>query len=205
MGFSPDGKWALGHIATPPQLVLYPIGPGDVVKLDRGPLERYASAGWFPDGKRIVACGNEPSHAPRCYAQDVAGGPPRPVTPDGPIRALVAPDNGTLAVGFSDGSTRILPADGGPLRSVPNLATTDRVVAWSHDGTALFVQNSDVPAKLDRVDVATGKRTFVRSFAPPDRAGLVGVTVGNLLDDGRYYAYQYFKQLTTLFVVTGAR
>jgi hypothetical protein len=206
MGPSPDGKWALGWIATPPQLILYPIGPGDVVKLDRGPLERYASAGWFPDGKRIVACGNESSHAPRCYAQDIAGGPPKPVTSDGPIRALVAPDNRTLAVGFSDGSARILPADGGPLRSVPNLVTTDRVVAWSHDGTALFfVQNSDVPAKLERVDVATGKRTFVRSLAPPDRAGLVGVFVGSLLDDGRYYAYGYGKTLTTLFVVTGAR
>jgi dipeptidyl aminopeptidase/acylaminoacyl peptidase len=205
MGLSPDGKWALGHIVTPPQLVLYPIGPGDVVKLDRGPLERYSSAAWFPDGKRIVACGNEPSHAPRCYAQDVVGGPPKPVTSDGPIRALVAPDNRTLVVGLSDGSTHILPADGGPLRSVPGLATTDSVVAWSHDGTALFVQNSDVPVKLDRVDVATGKRTFVRPFAPPDRTGLVGVLISSLLDDGRYYAYGYTKQLTTLFVVTGAR
>jgi hypothetical protein len=135
----------------------------------------------------------------------VAGGPPKPVTPDGPIFALVAPDNRTLALGFFDGSTRILPADGGPLRSVPNLATTDRVVAWSHDGRALFVQTADLPAKLDRVDVATGMRTFVGSLAPPDRAGLTRVTVGNLLDDGRYYAYSYAKQLTTLFVVTGAR
>jgi hypothetical protein len=88
---------------------------------------------------------------------------------------------------------------------VPNLSTTEGVVAWSHDGTALFVQNYDVPAKLDRVDVATGKRTFIKVLAPPDRAGLIRVRVSSLLDEGRYYAYEYAKQLTTLFVVTGAR
>jgi serine/threonine protein kinase len=80
-GFSPDEKWALAVIYAPPQLVIYPTGPGETRRPPRGDLETYHSASWFPDGKSILVVGNEAGKASRCYAQDVSGGPPRAVTP----------------------------------------------------------------------------------------------------------------------------
>ena len=91
-GLSRDGKWALAIVYTPPQLVIYPTGPGEPRRLPRGDLEAYQSASWFPDGKSVLFCGNEPGKASRCYAQDVAGGPPRPVTPEGTTSGEVSPD-----------------------------------------------------------------------------------------------------------------
>jgi hypothetical protein len=37
-GFSPDDKWALGIIRAAQQLVLYPVGLGEPIRLDRGPI-----------------------------------------------------------------------------------------------------------------------------------------------------------------------
>src|SRR5450830_140038 len=91
-GFSPDGKWALAVIDTPPQLVIYPTGPGETQRLPRGNLEAYQTAGWFPDGKSVLVVGNETGKASRCYAQDLSGGPPRPVTPEATTNGLVSPD-----------------------------------------------------------------------------------------------------------------
>ncbi|OYW06552.1 MAG: hypothetical protein B7X11_00980, partial [Acidobacteria bacterium 37-65-4] len=38
-GLSPDGKWAIAILYTPPQLVLYPTGPGETRRLPRGDLQ----------------------------------------------------------------------------------------------------------------------------------------------------------------------
>src|SRR5437016_14636359 len=52
---SPDGKWALSVLFTPPQLALLPTGAGEARSLERGPIEQYSGkASWFPDGKRVV-------------------------------------------------------------------------------------------------------------------------------------------------------
>ena len=45
----------------------------------------------------------------------------------------------------------------------------------------------------------------MRELAPPDRAGLISVGVGSVIDDGRSYAYSHSKQVSRLFVVKGAK
>ena len=92
MGLSPDGKWALAIVPTPPQLVIYPTGPGEIRRLPRGDLETYHSAVWFPDGKSVLISGHEAGKASRCYVQDVSGGLPRPVTPEATANGAVSPD-----------------------------------------------------------------------------------------------------------------
>ena len=71
---------------------IYPTGPGETRRLPRGNLEAYQSASWFPDGKSVLVCGNEAGKASRCYAQDVSGGLPRPVTPEATTNGTVSPD-----------------------------------------------------------------------------------------------------------------
>ena len=100
---SPDGRWALAVVATSPdRLMLYPAGPGEPRHLESGDIREYSSARWFPDGKRILVCGTEAKHASRCYAQDVSGGKPRPVTSEGSRNGIVSPDGTLLLTGSSD-------------------------------------------------------------------------------------------------------
>ena len=61
------------------QMVLYPIGAGELVKLERGGIEAYENgAAWFPDGRRIIPCGHEPGRALRVYIQAIPVGTPEP-------------------------------------------------------------------------------------------------------------------------------
>ena len=80
-----------------------------------------------------------------------------------------------------------------------------RVVGWSTDGKAMFLRTgSDVPARIDRLEVLTGRRTLLAEIAPADRTGLFTLT-RHLSKDGKQYGYSYLKRLSTLFVVTPAR
>jgi len=205
-GFSPDERWVLASVFSPLGLVRYPIGVGASVSVDHGSLERVSSAGWIDD-TRVWICGNEKGRAARCYLQDIAGGPLKALTPEGLDVALVSPDGKLVAVssGTLDSATRIMPFTGGDPRPVRGLLAGDHVVAWTHDSKALLVQTADLPAQLERLDPAAGTRTRIRSIAPPDRAGALQVRVNSVLEDGRFYAYGYRRELSTLYVVTGCR
>jgi Tol biopolymer transport system component len=81
-------------LLDPPQIVLLPIGAGEAKTLERFGIEQYGyGASWLPNGKSIVFIGKEKGHALRTYVQDLAGGPPRPITPEGITGHLVSPDS----------------------------------------------------------------------------------------------------------------
>jgi hypothetical protein len=63
--------------------------------------------------------------------------------------------------------------------------------------------STEVPAQIDRIDLTTGARTHVREIMPPDRAGVMMVTVGRIINDGQHYTYDYWRQVTKAIVVTG--
>jgi Tol biopolymer transport system component len=203
---SPDGKWASAIIATPPKLVIYPTGPGQAIRINPGPIELYRSAEWFPDSKRLLACGSEPSRAPRCYVLDVAGSTPKPVTPEGVV-GTVAPDGRTLLLTLPDGTFQLASIDGGAVQPVVGLRTEDIRIAWGRDSRSVFVQRGlEVPAIVERVELTTGRRTVVRQVAPEGTGlgSVLTVTVSGWADEGRWYAYTYFGNEATLFVVSGA-
>ncbi|MFY9550806.1 MAG: protein kinase, partial [Thermoanaerobaculia bacterium] len=55
MSLSPDGKRVLAMLRTsPPQLVLYPTGPGEPIRLANETVSDYYWGLWLPDGKRII-------------------------------------------------------------------------------------------------------------------------------------------------------
>jgi eukaryotic-like serine/threonine-protein kinase len=207
MGLSPDGAWALSLVpGPPPQLVLYPTGAGERRVLDRGNIENYDSAQFFPDGKRVLACGNEPGHAPRCYLQDISGGPLRPVTPEGTRSALVFPDGQSILVQGPEGNYSIYPLTGGSGQPVLRLAPEDIVIRSSADGrSALVFRTSEIPARVERVDLSTGRRTPVRELAPADRAGVLNISHIAVAENGSAYAYSYYRNLSGLTVIEGAK
>jgi Tol biopolymer transport system component len=207
-GFSPDGKWALSTVPTSPMhLTLYPTGAGEPRALENGNLQTYDSAAFFPDGKRVLACGSEAGQAVRCYLQELAGGPPHAVTPPGTTQGLISPDGNSILVRDADfGKFSIYPATGGPAKPVPGAAPDDEMIRWSADGrSVLTYRRGQVPARVERLDLATGKRVFVRQLAPPSRAGVLNVRYIAFSDDERSYAYSFDRVLCRLAGVTGVK
>ena len=111
--FSPDATRALAQVFNPPQIVIYPIGPGEPIRLKPGPLERVVPRRFFPDGKRVIVCGNEPSRPFRCYGQDLMGGLPTPLTPEGLDVSPVAPDGRSVVTIGADRAKQVLSLDVG--------------------------------------------------------------------------------------------
>jgi hypothetical protein len=204
---SRDGKWALAIVPTSPQqLVLYPTGAGQARRLETGGLVSYETARFFPDGRRVLACGHQTGHAVRCYVQEIAGGKPRAVTPEGTSRGFVSPDGTTILVRGSAGDLLLYSADGGDPRTVPGATPEDFVLRWSGDGRSLLVfHGRQVPVRAERLDLSTGRRESWRSFAAPDMTGALRIGTFALTDDNNSYAYGYQWMISHLFLVDGAR
>jgi len=186
--------------------MLYPTGPGEPKRLPRGALETYQSAGWFPDGKSVLVVGNETGKASRCYAQDVLGGPPRPVTPEATTSGLVSPDGLQILYSKPGGTYFIQSSVGGTAQPVPELTADDNVIRWSTDsGSLFFYRPSYVPFRLERLDLASGRRVLMRAVAPADRTGVLWIVWAALTDDTKSYAYSYLRMTSQLFIVEGAR
>jgi Tol biopolymer transport system component len=205
-GLSPDGKWALAFVPFSQQLVLYPTGPGESVKLDRGTVESYRSrtTNWLSDGRQFLFCGSEKARPARCYRQPVDGGPPTAITEEGVVSVWLAPDDRTLLEARTSGEFVLGSLDDRATRPAKGLTPDDTPIAWSRDGRAAFVQaGAGVPRPIIRVDVFSGTRTPVQRLAPPDQAGVIYLKVEQWLDDGAAYVYSCARDLSRLFVVSG--
>jgi Tol biopolymer transport system component len=202
---SRDGNWALGVVPTSPQqIVVDPTGAGEPRRLERGGLLGYDSARFFPDGKRVLACGHEAGRSVRCYQQSVDGGPPRPVTPEGATLGEVSPDGRMVAAITTEG-LRVYPVDGGSSTAVPGTTADDQLIRWDRDGSVLVFRTSEIPATVERVDVKTGKREPVRKVGPLDPTGVLNLRAVVLSEDGRAHAYTFRRMLSHLFLVSDAK
>jgi hypothetical protein len=203
--FSPDGRWLLASVpSSPPRLVLYPTGAGTERTVEVGRFEAISMARWFPDGERILLCGNRPGEASRCFTVPAAGGEPQPITPPGTIDAELAP-GGDEAVVFDPGTgwARItLPA--GRRRDVPALSARDHVARWSPDGRALYVYRRDA-STAERLDLATGRRTPLVTVDLGRHVGASQMASVAVADDPRVYAYIIATYSSVLFTAAGLR
>jgi Tol biopolymer transport system component len=205
---SPNGKWAFAAVPTSPmQPVLYPTGAGEPVKLDRGRIEAYeAGAAWFPDGQRIVFCGVEPGRGSRVYVQEIPGGKPQPITPEGTHLGALSPDGKQVLAQNSDGSWAIFPLEGSTPRPLPGLMAREEVIRWSTDGRSVYVFDPrELPSRVQQFTLATGRRDLVMLLGTENRAGLTRVVRVSMADDPNVYAYSCYRMLSQLFAVDGAQ
>jgi eukaryotic-like serine/threonine-protein kinase len=207
--FSPDGKWVAANPAGPPprSLVLLPTGPGEPRRL-AGSFLNCAWAKFFSDGRRIAIAGTEPGHGMRLYVQDLAGGPPRAISPEGvkSFAIAVSPDGKLVSAIGPDGRAWVYPVDGGEPSALKDLEEGEAVTQWSPDGRFLYARNvGNLPARVFRVERSTGRRELFKEITPPDPAGLFAIFGLYASDDGKSYAYTYARNLSDLFLVEGVR
>jgi serine/threonine protein kinase len=213
---SPDGRLALGIVqrSARDDLMLYPTGAGEPRRLDSGPVERYTAGRWFPDGTRILVCGNGSGGPNRCYVQDIQGGPPRAITPEQTDNGWPSPDGASVFVHHTrQGTTESEPVfalyrtDPGTSRPISWLReNSDEVAGWNADGASLLVWSpEETTLTLSRVDLVTGKRNVLRTLKVPTAAGALRVRsfVGTANQDA--YAYMLDRQLSWMFLIHGAR
>jgi len=207
VGLSPDGRWAVANVfSTPPKLMLYPTGAGEPRRMERGSLENYAGADWFPDNKRLLVCGNEPGRATRCYLQELAGGAPQPVTPEDTTKGWVSPDGKLILGRKGAGEFFLYPVGNGEPRPVPHLGREDVVIRWGADGRSLLVfRENELPVRVEKVELESGRRMLVRELAPADRSGVTGINNVSMSRDGKWHAYSYGRDVFQLFTVEGVR
>jgi hypothetical protein len=210
VALSPDGKWALTLQGPSPwRLSLLPTGPGDPRPLDIGGLTPQSAGNWLPDGKRIVYVAREPGHGYRIYVQDTEGGKPRAVSPEG-IRAgygnLVS-STGEWVAAFDAGQKAVLyPVEGGEPRPLPGAGAKDAPVHWSGDDRFIYrYVLGEIPARVDRLEVATGRREPWMEFLPADSSGIIDIGPMLFTPDMKAYVYTYKRVLSDLYLVTGLK
>ena len=207
---SADGQWALAiDLAPPTQLVLLPTGAGEAHALPRHNIQGFQWAGWLPDGKSVLFTGSEPGRGPRIYVQDVGGGPPRAVTPEGvfTLDNTISPD-GRFVVGDTESESEIYPVAGGEPRAIPGLDANDLPIRWSGDGRSLYLRSRilrEVPARVYRLDLSTGRRDLWKELGPADPSGVTSVPFIAITPDARSYAYTYNSRLSNLYLVEGLK
>ncbi|HEY1252371.1 MAG TPA: protein kinase [Thermoanaerobaculia bacterium] len=210
-GFSPDGKWVVTvRIPERHAIVLVPIGAGEPKTIEMGNLTCQWAA-WFPDDRRILVNGNEPGHGSRLYVQDIAGGKPRPISPEG-VTVVggngISPDGRSIVGRGPDGRMTIYPAEPGAAeaRPVPGLNPDELPIRWTADGRSIYVTHlSALPGIITVVDVATGGRKEWKRFEPPDPSGVEQAGPAVIAPDGSAYVYSYRRTLGDLFLATGLK
>ncbi len=203
---TPDGQWALTR-APAGRLVLLPTGPGEPRPLPETDI-RIQGATVFPDNRRILLCGSEPGHGLRLFVQDLSGGKPRAITPEGVNLSThsISPDGKFVAAVGPDQRVAVYPIEPGEPRPVPGMKPGEIVIRWTPDGRFLYVgRPSGPPARVDLVNVETGARTLWRELRPPDPAGVEVVGPMRMTPDGTAYVYSYRRLLYELYLATGIR
>jgi serine/threonine protein kinase/dipeptidyl aminopeptidase/acylaminoacyl peptidase len=208
-GLSPDGKWAISVSTTQPQQVsLLPIGAGQPRSVEVRGLEHIQS-GWarfLTDGQRLIANGNEQGHATRCYVLNLVGGKPKPVTPEGTVCGPSSPDSHFVVGVGPNSAVAIYPIGEGSSRSIPGLEAGFLPVQWSSDGSVLYGYHlGELPSRIYKVAIDSGKQTVVQELRPGVPAGVVMVAPVQVSRDGKRFAYSYNQTLSVLYLISGLR
>jgi Tol biopolymer transport system component len=205
---SPDGNWALcATHATPEQMVLLPTKAGQPRTITHDDID-HGIGNWLPDGKRIIFAGSEPGHAPRLWVQDLEGGKPKPISPEGGVlfAVFISPDGKQVIGQGADGRPALFPVDGGEPRIIPGHTPDDRIVGFTDDGRSVYIQNiAGLPTVVSELDLATGKRKVWKQFMPADAAGVDSVQNFIIKQGGKSYVYSFTRTLSDLYMVEGLK
>ena len=206
-GISSDGHWVVARALTRPERVMViPTRAGAPRTLDPGPVTQITWTNWIAGSHRVLFLGREEGHGERCYWQDIEGGLPHPITPENSrVPWLPSSSDGRFVIAWAEGSPFLWPIAGGGRHPITGLSPDEEVAGWTEEPGIVYVRVGGIPARFFRLELATGRRKFVRELQPADPVGLRVMTNTVLTPDGRSYAYVYARELSDLYLVSGLR
>jgi Tol biopolymer transport system component len=187
-------------------VIVLPAGAGQARTLSKG-WEQGAGS-FFPDGNRVLFYALKAGAKERVYVQDIVGGEPKVVSPDGVYFAdysanQISPD-GKWFIAYDDANGyRLYPVQGGEPREILGIQPGEGPLRWNANGSAIFMETG-IPSRVYLLDPFTGRRQFWKELMPPDPVGVhyVGLV---FTPDGKTYAYAYYRTLSDLYVIEGLK
>lgn len=204
---SPDGKWAVVRtLDATPDLMLLPTGPGEARRLPSHGLKPEWAI-FLRDNLRLLVGGVDDRKVFRHYLQRIDTGEITFIEGDTNVDgyAAASPDGAWLAIGPTHGQVHLHPLIGDTARTLGGFEDGEWILQWSADGAFLYTADpSQLPVRIYRVDVASGKRSLWKELAPAGMLGVTGVSYVAIAPDGQSYAYSYHQTLTSdLFIMDG--
>jgi hypothetical protein len=92
---------------------------------------------------------------------------------------------------------------GGELKPLPQLSGAP--LQWSADGRYVFVQRTNLPLVIERVEVATGRREAWNTLRPRDMVGIDRIFPIVPTPDGKSYCYTATRNISDLVAVSGVK
>jgi eukaryotic-like serine/threonine-protein kinase len=144
----------------------------------------------------------------KLYVLDVASGKSQPITAEGVNgTAFVISNDSQWVAGIGpDQKGYLYPVAGGDPRPIPGYNSGEQPITFSSDNRLLFVyQPGELPARVDRLDLQTGRRTLWKQLMPSDPAGVE--TIGPILitPDAKSCIFGYHRMLADLYLVEGLK
>ena len=211
-GISLDGQWVLARTSVSGRsgLSLVPTGPGEPIPLPSERLTGFPGA-FHVEARAVGFLAAEPERPTRSFWIDLPAGRPRAVTPEGVVAVRgLRPDGSVLGVGV-DGSLALYTLAGGDPRALPwrlqpgPIGSVWHALQVSADGRFVYMREGCSPARVDRVEILTGRRVPWRTLDLGDRAGIGAIYPPYITPDGTTYAYSYGEWLQDLHLVEGLR
>jgi hypothetical protein len=209
IALSPDGSTALvrSH-GAPVHVSVVPVS-GLARELDVGPVEDTGVGAWLNDG-RVMLEVKRPGAPWAVFVGPASGGSfvqflPAGVHLLGP--GLISPKGDRVAAGKEQvgGQVCTLPPTGlSTCTAVPGATTTEQVAGWTADGRSLLVyRRYPVPVRIEKVDVATGRREPFATVQPATAAvsGLVNLFVS----PSGAVVYNYGRVRSSVYVISGLK
>ena len=208
VALSPDGKSVIAQTQdSPSQLRLLTTGAGEARELSKDNVN-HSWARWFPEAKRVLFTGNEPGKGVRLYTYDLASAKSMAISPEGVngTSFAISTDSQWVAAIGPDQKGYLYPVNGGEPKLIPGFNPGELPITWSSDNHSLYVyQPGELPARVDRLDLQTGRRTMWKQLMPTDPAGVE--TIGPILmtPDAQTCVFGYHRMLADLYLVEGLK
>jgi serine/threonine protein kinase len=214
---SRDGKWVGTCVNEPTFSVLViPTGPGAPRRV---PVSGFTGTDLrvdiLSDGKALL-WGRRQGEAVGFHTLDLETGVVKKASAPGAspfaFQSLISPDARWIAFVQLMGATKgenpisVSHPDGTEAHVVMTLDNREAIAGWGTDSASVYVwDRNKVPADVDRVDLATKRRTRVMTLQPPDPVGISGIPNLLITPDGRAYTYNVVRKLSELYLVEGLR
>ena len=163
---------------------------------------------WFPDGKRVLFSANEPGKGVRLYVYELESGKSQPISPEGihGTAFAISPDSQWVAAIGPDQRGYLYSVAGGEPRVIPGFNPGEQPITWSTDGRSLYLyQPGELPARVNRLDLQSGKRSLWRQLLPADPAGVENIGPVLMTSDAKTCVYGYHRMLADLYLVEGLK